>query len=174
MTARAGWDERGFNLASAEPAAFKARAYRRAGWSAKEIAGLFGMSVDEVGGLFGGTDSLPVEVAARVRAVPMPPVSPVERQGWRRRAACKGMDTALFDMSERGNVPAPADVLAVCAGCPVRLDCLEYAVGLPDCGGPCVFGGVARHARKLLKRDFRRLGRKVWREQMLDEWKVKV
>jgi WhiB family redox-sensing transcriptional regulator len=43
---------------------------------------------------------------------------------WHRRAACRGMDVATFFPKERRSTQ---DARQICAGCPVRTDCLAYA-----------------------------------------------
>lgn len=60
---------------------------------------------------------------------------------WFDRAACKGLDPALFfpDTGSRETVPREAE--RVCAGCPVRLDCLEYAIANHEDRG--LWAGVA-------------------------------
>lgn len=52
--------------------------------------------------------------------------------GWRERAACQGMDIWLFfghdgeSAAERGHRELEAK--AVCANCPVRTQCRDYAI----------------------------------------------
>lgn len=71
---------------------------------------------------------------------------------WRDRAACRDEDPELFfPISETG--PGAEQVRrakAVCAQCPVRSECLEYAMdsGL-DYG---VFGGTTAYERRQLSR----------------------
>lgn len=54
--------------------------------------------------------------------------------GWRARAACRGMPTALFYQ------PVPTAALRVCTGCPVRAQCLQVAFDHADPYG--VWGGL--------------------------------
>ncbi|HEY0817106.1 MAG TPA: WhiB family transcriptional regulator [Pseudonocardia sp.] len=71
---------------------------------------------------------------------------------WRQRAACRDEDPELFfPVSEVGPAARQADAAkAVCARCPVRERCLEYAVdnGL-DHG---IFGGTTEAERRELRR----------------------
>ena len=71
---------------------------------------------------------------------------------WRLRAACRDQDPELFfPLSEMGPGARQADrAKAVCARCPVRAECLEYALdnGL-DHG---VFGGTTETERRALRR----------------------
>lgn len=70
--------------------------------------------------------------------------SGVRYQNWRDLAACRGEDPALF-FPEDGNKHAVAKARAICAGCPVRTECLEHAVGFPEKHG--VWGGLAERER---------------------------
>lgn len=78
---------------------------------------------------------------------------------WRRRAACRGMEPDLwFPHSEQPEDEAPAK--AVCATCPVRLDCLEFALVTRQDDG--VWGGVGpRERRRMVKRA-------GWRERLAE------
>ena len=75
---------------------------------------------------------------------------------WRHRAACRDEDPELFfPISEIGPGARQLDeAKAVCARCPVRTQCLDYAVdnGL-DHG---VFGGTTERERRELVRPSRR------------------
>lgn len=79
---------------------------------------------------------------------------------WQEHAACRGLDTGLFFSGENPRENAAAEAKKrerareICAGCPVRVQCLEYAV-LWDCVG--IWGGMTTKERakyaKELKRD---------------------
>lgn len=70
---------------------------------------------------------------------------------WRHRAACRDEDPELFfPVSEVGpGAEQVARAKAVCARCPVRAECLEYALenGL-DHG---IFGGLTEQERRRLR-----------------------
>ena len=74
---------------------------------------------------------------------------------WQQRAACRDEDPELFfPVSEIGPAARQAaEAKAVCARCPVRERCLEYAVdnGL-DHG---IFGGTTEAERRELRRSAR-------------------
>lgn len=70
---------------------------------------------------------------------------------WMRDAACKGMDPALFFVEGAG--PAKNKAVAVCARCPVRTECLEYAIELGEQHG--IWGGVGRDIRNRVRRQRR-------------------
>ena len=76
--------------------------------------------------------------------IPQPPA-------WAAQAACKGQ-TALF-FPGRGQPDQAARAKAICAGCPVRLECLE--AGLDEDYG--IWGGLAADER-------RRVGRRRLRD----------
>ncbi|HEV7647286.1 MAG TPA: WhiB family transcriptional regulator [Actinophytocola sp.] len=75
---------------------------------------------------------------------------------WRHRAACRDTDPELFfPISAVGpGARQAAEAKAVCARCPVREQCLRYALdnGL-DHG---VFGGTTERERRALTRRTRR------------------
>ena len=68
-------------------------------------------------------------------------------QTWRTRAACRGLDPDLF-FQERGENSAPAK--AICSGCPVAAQCLEYALTAYVRQG--VWGGLTDQELRLLRR----------------------
>jgi WhiB family redox-sensing transcriptional regulator len=70
---------------------------------------------------------------------------------WREQANCTGVDPDLF-FPERGQSTGPAK--AVCAGCVVREDCLEYALANSEKFG--VWGGMAERERRKVRRARRR------------------
>jgi WhiB family transcriptional regulator, redox-sensing transcriptional regulator len=65
--------------------------------------------------------------------------------GWRDRAACRGTDLALF-FPGRGQSAEPAR--RICARCPVREACLDYAIGHGIVHG--VWGGLTERDRRAL------------------------
>lgn len=75
---------------------------------------------------------------------------------WRHRAACKGADPETF-FPLPGHSPAAAK--RVCADCPVRVQCLEYALGTGFRYG--VWAGTTEAERRPLLAERRRLVRDV-------------
>jgi WhiB family redox-sensing transcriptional regulator len=75
---------------------------------------------------------------------------------WRHRAACRDQDPELFfPVSDIGPGARQAErAKAVCARCPVRAQCLEYALdnGL-DHG---IYGGTSESERRMLRRTVRK------------------
>jgi WhiB family redox-sensing transcriptional regulator len=71
----------------------------------------------------------------------------VNRPGWHRRAACRGMGTDDF-FPARGEKTDAAK--AVCAGCEVTAQCLEDAMTNGDRHG--VWGGISERGRRVLRR----------------------
>lgn len=74
--------------------------------------------------------------------IPPRPVS-IRRQGWRGRAACRDVDPDLFFPELGGSAQ---DAKAVCAECPVRAQCLEYALATGQRFG--VWAGLDERERR--------------------------
>lgn len=72
------------------------------------------------------------------------------RPGWWDRAACRGMDPAMF-FPERGDAVDAAK--AICAQCPVRIECLDYALDHKIRHG--VWGGMSERQREKVRRGIR-------------------
>lgn len=80
---------------------------------------------------------------------------------WAERAACRGMDTALFYSDGTGQkwragrppktgkqrITVPQALIDVCNRCPVRPDCLEHALQHLESGW---WGGTTEHERKTM------------------------
>jgi WhiB family redox-sensing transcriptional regulator len=80
---------------------------------------------------------------------PDPPVE-IGDGSWRLYAACLGADPDLF-FPERGDHFGVLAAKAICATCPVREPCLEYALVNGVKGG--VFGGKSERERRRLRRE---------------------
>ncbi|MBC3189971.1 WhiB family transcriptional regulator [Pseudonocardia sp. C8] len=75
-----------------------------------------------------------------------------EGRGWRADAACRGTDPeTFFPVAEAGPARerAEAAAKAVCAGCPVRAECLAWALESLPFG---VAGGMGEDERAALRR----------------------
>lgn len=76
----------------------------------------------------------------------------IDYDDWRQRAACRDQDPELFfPVSETGPGARQAEqARAVCAHCPVRAQCLDYALD----GGlhHGIFGGTTATERAALRR----------------------
>jgi Transcription factor WhiB len=70
---------------------------------------------------------------------------------WRELAACRGADLNLF-FPDRGGSAGPAR--QVCAACPVRQPCLDYAVSNAITDG--IWGGLTELERRALRTSFLR------------------
>jgi WhiB family redox-sensing transcriptional regulator len=66
--------------------------------------------------------------------------------GWRDRAACRGADLEVF-FPGRGEPAEPAR--RICAACPVRQPCLEFALSHGIVHG--IWGGLAERDRRALR-----------------------
>ncbi|MGH8902406.1 MAG: WhiB family transcriptional regulator [Egibacteraceae bacterium] len=76
--------------------------------------------------------------------------------GWREKAACRELDTALFfPIGTTG--PALEQIArakAVCASCPVIRECLEWALDNNEQDG--IWGGTDEDKRRRLRRALQR------------------
>lgn len=75
--------------------------------------------------------------------------------GWQWRAACRGEDASLFfppnHFEPKGErLVREGRAKAICAICPVRTQCLEYAVRIREPHG--VWGGLNEGERRVLLR----------------------
>ena len=66
--------------------------------------------------------------------------------GWRDRAACVGADPDLFFPPEEGGKGQARKAKAICAGCPVRVECLDHALRHGEHWG--IWGGVPERDRR--------------------------
>ena len=89
----------------------------------------------------------PTETAELARLVDDVRAREGEPEPWITRAACLGIDPDLF-FPERGN--STREAKAVCAGCPVRLDCLVYALAWSEKFG--IWGGHSERERRRIRR----------------------
>jgi WhiB family redox-sensing transcriptional regulator len=74
--------------------------------------------------------------------------------GWQDRAACAGLDVVLFFGPDGERQPErearERRAKAVCASCPVRAQCLDYAISRPEKYG--VWGGLNEEERAAERR----------------------
>lgn len=82
------------------------------------------------------------------RPRPIQPAEPVRDTSWMERGDCRGMDTEIWFDTER--YPAAR---AICANCPVRQECLDYAVA--ERIGYGIWGGKSDKERRILRRQRR-------------------
>ena len=75
---------------------------------------------------------------------------------WRQDAACRDLDTAIFFPETDG---AAAAAKAVCATCPVREACLQFALITRQDDG--VWGGLDENERRRLRRRRQEAARKA-------------
>ncbi|WP_326811672.1 WhiB family transcriptional regulator [Streptomyces scopuliridis] len=71
----------------------------------------------------------------------------VSPPSWMANALCAETDPDLF-YPEKGVTSAPAR--EICMGCPVRTDCLNHALTVPETQG--VWGGMSARQRGQLRR----------------------
>ena len=66
---------------------------------------------------------------------------------WREDAACRDEDTNIFFPL---NDDAAGPALAICAQCPVRAQCLEWALATRQDDG--IWGGLTENERRVVRR----------------------
>jgi WhiB family redox-sensing transcriptional regulator len=79
---------------------------------------------------------------------------PETDEQWRDQAACLGLDPMVFYPTSDDE---EAEAKAVCEGCTVRVECLEYAIGRREKDG--VWGGATERDRRRIIRQRRRAAR---------------
>lgn len=67
---------------------------------------------------------------------------------WRLLAACRGMDPDVFYPERGGDT---RQIKAVCAECPVALECLNYALEMRETHG--MWGGKSERERRRIRKD---------------------
>ena len=79
-------------------------------------------------------------------------MEPLDEYAWMVRGRCRSAEPATFFPSDGIGVEAAQQV---CAGCPVRAECLEYALanGIED----GVWGGASQRERIRIRRRRRKL-----------------
>jgi WhiB family redox-sensing transcriptional regulator len=74
-------------------------------------------------------------------------MNPDEDRPWAARAECRGEDPSMFFP---GTDDDPSLGLAVCARCPVRQECLDYAIEARERYG--IWGGTTERQRRRMAR----------------------
>lgn len=77
-------------------------------------------------------------------------------QRWRLDAACAGYDTSWFFPEDEDSA---AEAKALCAGCPVRDACLDYAMAHREDEG--IWGGLTGSERRRMRRRRRDAARRA-------------
>jgi WhiB family redox-sensing transcriptional regulator len=72
----------------------------------------------------------------------------VKKGTWTDSAACRGTDTEIFYPA---NAEEEAEALSICATCPVRAQCLDYAIRNRETYG--IWGGTTPEQRRRIRRE---------------------
>ncbi|MFO7701053.1 MAG: WhiB family transcriptional regulator [Acidimicrobiia bacterium] len=72
---------------------------------------------------------------------------------WRGEAACSGVNSDIFFPASEEDPEATAQAKSICAECPVREACLQYALATNQSAG--VWGGLDAAERRRLRRRIR-------------------
>ncbi len=70
-----------------------------------------------------------------------------DERPWESEAACRGMDASVFFPSADADA---SEALAICRVCPVRQECLDWAVSTRERFG--VWGGTTEQERRRILR----------------------
>jgi WhiB family redox-sensing transcriptional regulator len=71
------------------------------------------------------------------------------RPPWHARAACRGAGTDAFIVHRSCNAAIMARARAICAVCPVTVECLDYALANMDTTG--IWGGTTAQQRQAMR-----------------------
>lgn len=71
-------------------------------------------------------------------------------ESWMSKRACDNETADMFHPEGYGSDRTMAEAVKICAGCPVRLNCLDYAIRTDDQWG--VFGGLTPDERRALNK----------------------
>jgi WhiB family transcriptional regulator, redox-sensing transcriptional regulator len=71
--------------------------------------------------------------------------------GWMANAACRGLDVNLF-FPDRGDIEGAHTAKRVCVGCPVRHECLEWAMTQPGYKEAGILGGHTAKERSRIRK----------------------
>ena len=80
----------------------------------------------------------------------------LERPSWFSGAECRGSNPSLFFAGPNAEQATVARAKEICAVCPVRAECLEYALTHREEYG--VWGGLAPRERDVMRRERLRTG----------------
>jgi len=74
---------------------------------------------------------------------------------WIKRARCRGADTVIFmpDSLGRLTIEQKANALMYCNQCPVKQECLEYAMEYRMTVG--IYGGMTQKERKAFRKQWK-------------------
>jgi len=143
-----------FGTVSVESVRWRFRQWQNAGYTRDQIADIHGFSHATVCNiLLGKQEVISLERRAQAMAVPLPPTP--ERDEWRDRAKCKGMDPNLFDVDKQGEAYDQRAVDA-CNACPVRRECLQSTMPPAQVDHHAYLGGMTPKQRRTARRKFTR------------------
>ena len=79
----------------------------------------------------------------------------VAKNQWMDKAACRGADSSIFMPSNRGpfDPVKKAEALSYCNRCPVRAECIDYALSFDITIG--IYGGLTQQQRRALNKERR-------------------
>jgi len=77
----------------------------------------------------------------------------MQKRSWMEKASCRGVDTDIFMPSGRGPFDPVKKELALsyCNTCPVKAECVEYALSFDITVG--IYGGLTQNDRRRLRKE---------------------
>jgi WhiB family transcriptional regulator, redox-sensing transcriptional regulator len=81
---------------------------------------------------------------------------PLRIDEWKKRAACKKAPTEIFVLPDEVDEPfyPPREAVAYCNVCPVKTECLQYALERNEVG---VWGGTSSYQRRQMGQEHDRI-----------------
>jgi len=73
----------------------------------------------------------------------------LRRPWWHSRAACRGAGADGFVIGRGANLATTARAKAICSGCPVTVQCLDFALADPDAVG--IWGATTGQERRAMR-----------------------
>ena len=114
-----------------------------------EFCGGGGPEMAQQSAVRGAVGPIPVRASSARTAARIPPIAEL-KLGWQERGACQSADATVFFAPDseriREREKREAAAKRVCAECPVRQQCLEHALSVPEQFG--IWGGLTEVERQ--------------------------
>lgn len=75
-----------------------------------------------------------------------------QHEGWWASASCAGLDSRVFYAAGRGSTTQVQQAKRICANCPVKKECADYAITHGEYYG--VWGGMSQQELRQKRRRF--------------------
>lgn len=117
---------------------------------ARTVAALHraGYTLDVIAHQIGVTPRTAQRLHITARNLPQEPAMATNPTGWEQRGLCRRADpTWFFPPSYHNNTPLVRAAKNVCSACPVRDECLAYALDNPELTVDGIWGGLTPRER---------------------------